>query len=204
MKLVILSPEGADPREPAVLAELFAAGLERYHVRKPGWTPAELEAWLGRLPPEWRPRLILHQHRALVASHGLGGFHWRDTAAAPPEPPAGRAFSSRSCHDPAALLAAFGRYDSVFFGPVFPSISKPGHGPRGDFGPGEISAMLSRRAPADRRTAVLGLGGVTPENAPRCVEMGFDGIAVLGAVWRADDPARAFSRLQTALHRHAA
>lgn len=204
MKLVVLSPENADPREPAVLAALFAAGLERYHVRKPGWSLTETATWLRALPVEWRPRFVLHQHHELVAELGLGGRHWRDDASAPMAPPGGAAFTSRSCHDLATVRAAFGRYDSVFFGPVFPSISKPGHGPHGDFESGELTRVLSRRTPAERRTTVLALGGITPENSPRCRGLGFDGVAVLGAVWQAADPGRVFGQLQTALRRHAA
>jgi len=204
MKLVIISPENADPRESAVLAALFAAGLERYHVRKPGWSLAEMEAWLRLLPAEWRSRLVLHQHPSLVAVYGLGGWHWRDDVLAPLAPPASAVLASRSCHDLITLRTTFGRYDSVFFGPVFSSISKPGHGPRADSDAGELTALLAHRTPAERRTAVLALGGITPENASRCRELGFDGVAVLGAVWQAADPVRVFAQLQTALHRHAA
>ncbi len=214
MKLVVLSPAVAAPREPAVLAALFAAGLERYHVRKPGWTFAELAMWLRALPWAWRPRLVLHQHHELVAELGLGGRHWRDengSAGVAPaqtlnvgETPAVPGFTSRSCHDLAAVRAALGQYDSVFFGPVFSSISKPGHGPRDDLDANELTMVLSRRTCARRRTTILALGGITPENAPRCRALGFDGVAVLGAIWQAADPVRAFAELQDALHRHAA
>jgi thiamine-phosphate pyrophosphorylase len=203
MKLVVLSPESADPREPAVLAALFAAGLERYHVRKPHWSAHELETWLSALPAEWRPRLVLHQHHPLVIALGLGGCHWRDDESAPLAPPA-RGLTSRSCHGLATLRTALGCYDSVFLGPVFPSISKPGHGPWGNFRPDAAATMLSLRSPAARRTTVFALGGVTAQNALHCRALGFDGVAVLGAVWQAADPVRAFVQLQTTLHRHAA
>jgi thiamine-phosphate pyrophosphorylase len=204
MKLVVISPADVEPRESAVLAGLFAAGLERYHVRKPGWSRADLERWLRALPVEWRPCLVLHQHHTLIDELGLGGRHWRDDASAPAQPPASAALTSRSCHTFATVQAALGRYDSVFFGPVFPSLAKPGHGPRDDFNASELTALLSRRSPADRRTAVIALGGVTAETAPRCRALGFDGIAVLGAVWQAADPVSVFHRLKTALSRHAA
>jgi thiamine-phosphate pyrophosphorylase len=204
MKLVVLSPEHADPRELAVLTALFAAGLERYHVRKPRWTFADLSTWLRALPLAWRQRLVLHQHHELVAELGLGGRHWRDDASAPSTPTADPAVTSRSCHDLVTLRGTLGHYDSVLFGPVSASISKPGHGPRDDFDAAQVGAVLSRRTFAERRTGVLALGGVTPESVSRWRALGFDGVAVLGAIWEAADPMRVFAELQSALHRHAA
>jgi thiamine-phosphate pyrophosphorylase len=204
MKLIVITPEAINPREPAALVALFAAGLERCHVRKPSASRDELATWLRAVPAEFRPRLVLHQHHELVPELGLGGRHWRDDPQTPLIPPAGGGFTSRSCHDPATLRAALGRYDSVFFGPVFPSISKPGHGPRADFSPEKISFLLAGRTAAERRTSVIALGGITLENASRCGALGFDGVAVIGTIWQSADPVLAFAQLQLSLARHAA
>ncbi|HXB03124.1 MAG TPA: thiamine phosphate synthase [Opitutaceae bacterium] len=239
MKLVFISPEHDEPREIAVLGALFAAGLERYHVRKPHWSAAQLETWLRALPADWRPRLVLHSHHELVEKFNLGGRHWRDEKVGRviPNPPLqpldmqGKRrvtdnapylpITSRSCHDLATLRAAFGHYDSVFFGPIFPSISKPGYTTeltvqveRGvstrsfknkDLNasgrrvpPAELSSLLNSRTPDERRTTVLALGGVTAGRLPQVRAFGFDGVAVLGAVWQADDPVAAFVELTSA------
>jgi thiamine-phosphate pyrophosphorylase len=226
MKLVVISPEHDEPREIAVLDALFAAGLERYHVRKPHWPATQLETWLRALPAEWRSRLVLHQHHELVARLGLGGYHWRDEkggaaclpaealsalrslgevgAKAGPQDAVSAlrstrsTFTSRSCHDRATLRAALGHYDSVFLGPVFSSISKPGHGPGDDLSTGELSSLLNLRTSNERRTAVLALGGITAERLPQVRALGFDGVAVLGAVWQANDPVAAFCEIKSA------
>jgi thiamine-phosphate pyrophosphorylase len=216
MKLVLISPEHDDPREIAVLGALLAAGLERYHVRKPHWPAGQLETWLRALPAEWRPRLVLHQHHELVATLGLGGRHWRDDGVGRviPNPPPQELsmrenrrakdnapylqITSRSCHDLAMLRTVLGHYDSVFFGPVFPSISKLGHGPSDNFSPTELSSLLNLRTSNERRTAVLALGGVTVARLPQIHALGFDGVAVLGAVWQADDPVAAFCEIKSA------
>ena len=223
MNLVLISPEGDDAREAAMLGELFAMGLERYHVRKPGWSRAKLAAWLGALPTVWRPRLVLHQHHDLVAELALGGVHWRESdlqagrgadAAADPRaiespltaaisatcPAAGsavRGLTSRSCHDLAAVRASLGHFDSIFFGPVFPSISKPGYVPHRNFPFSALSALLAMRGAFERQTRVLALGGITAENAPRALALGFDGVALLGGVWQAAAPLQAFRALQS-------
>jgi thiamine-phosphate pyrophosphorylase len=199
MKLVVISPESDHPSEHRVLGGLFAAGLERYHVRKPAWSCAQLEAWLHAAPTTWHPRLVLHSHHELVSEFGLGGIHQRDTEQLSAASPA----LSRSCHDLPTLRQAIGGYDSVFFGPIFPSISKPGYGPRNDKAATTIAAFLAARGETERRTSVIALGGITPERVPAVRALGFDGVAVIGAVWQAVDPLRAFAELQESLCCHA-
>ena len=80
MRIVVISPESRDPREIPAVGGFLAAGLQRYHVRKPAWSEPELEAWMRGLPPEWRPRIVLHGHRALAERLGLGGWHDGDAS----------------------------------------------------------------------------------------------------------------------------
>ena len=202
MQIVVISPESSDPREVPAMEGLFSAGLERYHVRKPSWNEAEMEAWLRALPQSWRPRLFLHGHHPLVDRLSLGGLHEGDSGESPP------VGSSRSCHGLASLRRHLGRYECLIFGPVFPSISKRGYGPPVDFPWDELKGVLKGgRGPA--QTRVLAVGGVTAGGLARCRELGFDGAAVIGAVWNDPDPVRAFTELFAAARcleaaRHAA
>ena len=139
MRIIVISPDKADPREEAAMEGLFASGLERYHVRKPGWSAAELEAWLLRLPNAWRRRLFLHGHHFLAAKLGLAGRHEKDREGYG-EPPG----ESRSCHDLPSLRMLLGRHAQVLLGPVFPSLSKEGHRPAADFPWEELKGVLGR------------------------------------------------------------
>ncbi len=67
-------------------------------------------------------------------------------------------------------------------GPFFESLSKPGYGP---------ALSLSALTDLPVTTPVYALGGVTPENARHCVEAGAFGIAVVGGILGAPDPATA-------------
>jgi thiamine-phosphate pyrophosphorylase len=189
MRIIVISPESADAREFAAMQGFFAAGLERYHVRKPSWGEAELETWLRGMPQAWLPRIMLHQHHALVAKLGLGGAHERDSG-----PPHGSG-QSRACHDIAKLRICLGAYDSVIFGPVFASLTKKGYGPAADFPWDDLKAALATpRGPV--RTGVFAIGGVGAGQLARCRDLGFDGAALLGAVWNEADPIRAFTAIQ--------
>lgn len=171
MDLIVISPEGDRGDEHATLDRLFAAGLQRYHVRKPGWDQARLNRWLEGVAPQWRPRLT-----------GAFARHWKDDGRAPGQPGPGP-FSSRSCHDGKTLREACGAYDAVFFGPVWASDSKPGRTPLAEGELHAASEYLQNRSRAERRTTVYALSGITPSRVTRISQLGFDGVAVLGGVW---------------------
>lgn len=200
MKLAVISPESHDPREAAVVRALFAAGLDRYHLRKPGWSVPETETFLENFSPAERSRMVIHSHYALASAQGMGGIHDRDTPTVSrgqlPVSPGGTTLRSRACHDLPSLREALGRYDAVLLSPIFPSISKPGHIPDGKIDFSELKTVLSNRSAAERRTLVFALGGIDATNTERCRQLGFDGIAVLGALWGAEDPVRAFQALK--------
>src|SRR5438128_754929 len=79
-------------------------------------------------------------------------------------------------------------------GPCFATGNKPDAGvPLGVEGFGR----LARLAPAG--TPVIAVGGVTAANAPALVRAGAAGVALIGAVWGARDPAAAARALRDAI-----
>src|SRR5207245_1082194 len=79
-------------------------------------------------------------------------------------------------------------------GPCFHTANKPDAGvPLGAEGFGR----LARLAPAG--TPVIGIGGVTAANAPALARAGAAGVAVIGAVWEASDPAAAARALRASI-----
>ena len=206
MRLIVISPEAEDARELAVLAELFAAGLEDYHLRKPTWSRAQLAAWLRAVPDSLHSRIVLHSHHDLAAEFAVGGLHDRDQPTqnafhsyAGTRPPIH--LRSRAVHTLSALRDSLEDYDRLLVSPVFPSLSKPGHGPSADFSFADLRAIFA----LPRRAEIVALGGIDAARIPTCREVGFDAVAVLGAIWQAADPVRAFHSLNLACrHAHAA
>src|SRR5438445_1281816 len=79
-------------------------------------------------------------------------------------------------------------------GPCFHTANKPDAGvPLG----AEGLSRLARLAPAG--TPVIGIGGVTAANAPALARAGAAGVAVIGAVWEASDPAAAARALRASI-----
>lgn len=91
-------------------------------------------------------------------------------------------------------VAARAGADYVTLSPVFESASKPGYGPAlGLDEVGRIAAVTS--------IPVLALGGVTAATARQCVAAGAGGVAVMGSVMRANDPASVVDGLLRQLER---
>lgn len=99
-----------------------------------------------------------------------------------PYPPPRLGLVGRSCHD-AAELARLSTEHYVTLSPVLPTRTKPGYGPA-------LHPSGLRRLIGVSPVPALALGGIeTPEHVSACVEAGAVGVAVLGALMRADDPA---------------
>ncbi|WP_238007701.1 thiamine phosphate synthase [Dactylosporangium sp. AC04546] len=99
----------------------------------------------------------------------------------------------RKCHDLGDLVAAAtGGVDYATLSPIYPTRSKPGYGPPlGLAGLGRMALAVA--------IPVYALGGVdSPARVRDCLDQGAAGVAVMGAVMRADDPARFVKELLTA------
>jgi thiamine-phosphate pyrophosphorylase len=100
----------------------------------------------------------------------------------------------RKCHDLDELAAASaaGTVEFATLSPIFPTRSKPGYGPPlGLAGLGRMALAVS--------VPVYALGGVDrPVRFRDCLDEGAAGAAVMGAVMRAEDPARFVKELLTA------
>ncbi len=198
MKLIVISPEASDPRELPVLADFFAAGLTDYHLRKPAWSREQLAAFLSYVPGEFHRHLVLHSHHDLADEFALRGAHYGD-ADGPPSP----FLRSRAVHTLAKLRASLDSYDRLLLSPIFPSYSKPGHVAPAEFTAND-SAELRALLAEPRDSEVIALGGIDASRIAACRALGFDGVAVLGAIWQAANPLAAFQKIQRSLHAHAA
>ncbi|GBD31542.1 MAG: putative thiamine-phosphate synthase 2 [Gemmatimonadales bacterium] len=90
-------------------------------------------------------------------------------------------FLGRSAHSAEDARAAFAQgADYVFLGPIFETASHPGRSP---LGLEAIRGSLPGR--------VIAIGGITPERAAQCIRAGAYGVAVIRAVWEAEDPGAA-------------
>jgi thiamine-phosphate pyrophosphorylase len=98
----------------------------------------------------------------------------------------------RSCHSAAEVRAAAAEGAAyVTLSPFAPTASKPGYGP--SLTPAEYAEAASAGIP------VYALCGITSDNAAAAIAAGAHGVAVMGEVMRAEDPAAVVRALLAAL-----
>ncbi|MFQ5773329.1 MAG: thiamine phosphate synthase [Kiloniellaceae bacterium] len=178
-------------------AVAFEAGCRWLLLREKDMPPAERLSLLERLVRLARPfgaAVMVSADIAAAKAAGAAGVH----LPAGGDPAAARAALGEgaligySAHDLAEVeAAARAGADYVTLSPVFGTESKPGYGPA--LGLDELRAVA-----ANVSIPVLALGGITPANARSCLEAGASGLAVMGFVMRAADPAASMAELLAA------
>ena len=181
-----------------VVSAAVTAGCRWISLREKD-LPEDEQALLARrlLPVVRSPgaRLLIHGDAALAAQAGADGVH----LAADADAAAARArlgddkligISIHSVGEAAAINPV--HVDYALAGPAFETPSKPGYGPEiGRKGLAEIA----RAAPVP----VLAIGGVNALRVPELIAAGAAGVAVMGGVMRAADPATEVRGLIAAL-----
>jgi thiamine-phosphate pyrophosphorylase len=202
--IVITHPEQID-NEVEQIHELFDKGLEYLHIRKPGISEEDLEDFVNQINDQYKDRLVLHHHLDLALEYDLGGIHISRLKAKSWHKKIEKAFSFRdeksdlrisdSWHSLTELYnqSDLEGLDYIFLSPIFNSISKK-----------EYEASFERyelhKALTQTNQNVVALGGVRPEHIEEVKEVGFSGVAVLGAIWyEGDDPVANFEKFNETL-----
>jgi thiamine-phosphate pyrophosphorylase len=174
---------------------LFESGLELLHIRKPDFSEAEIKSFLSEIKTDFRQRLVLHSHHQLAAQFGIDRIHFTErTRAATSEEnlndwkEKGLTLST-SIHQMIDFEKLSNYFDYAFFGPVFKSISKQNYISNLDF-----KKELEQRK--NNKTALVALGGITPDNIKTALKYGFDDVALLGNTWNSNDPIENFKLCQ--------
>ena len=181
MLIVISSPDKI-PNESELINQLFAQGLEILHLRKPRWNKPDFEALLKSINPEHKRKVVLHQFHELASKYNVKGLHLREENRKQLTVSELKELSkelrcknltfSSSFHSKEEIMLNGNVFDYVFLSPVFDSISKPDY----------VGSKFNVQG-LKSETKVISLGGIDAGNIHKTKELGFDGVAVLGAVW---------------------
>lgn len=198
MKLIAFTRPVFFAGEADILTSLLPA-TDACHLRKEASAPeAAWRALLGALPGSLRHKVWLHGFYELAPEYGLEGVHLnrhvlagsRDAEALIGQWQSRGLRVSVTCHYPGEVDRYRHLADRVLIAPVFDSLSKPGHQAAWD--------PTSWSVPGGSRAEFVALGGVDTGHIPVLSRAGFDGVAVLGALWQASDPEEKILELKTA------
>jgi thiamine-phosphate pyrophosphorylase len=168
-----------------VVAEAVAGGAGWVVLRERDLGYAERRALADDL------RALLPPGRLIVAGPDPLDGDAVHLAARDPLPVDRLALAGRSCHS-LSEIRRLSTEDYVTVSPVFATDSKPGYGPA-------LTPPGAARLGGGLRW--LALGGVTTADQVRaCLAAGADGVAVMGAIMTASDPAAVAASLSAAAH----
>jgi thiamine-phosphate pyrophosphorylase len=187
MQLIIISPSTTFPDEAATVSALFEAGLQRFHLRKPSFSEEEMEDYVKTLPKEHLNKVVVHSAHVLREKHQLGGIHFTKKNVIPEEiKKVLRPYSvSCSAHSYKEAEEKTEGTDYIFLSPVYDSISKSGY--MSGFQPFELKRFIRNynlHSKGTQRAKIFALGGIDENNINSLKEMGFEGAALLGGIWK--------------------
>ena len=183
-RIVISSPTSVT-NEIEKIKALFELGLNLFHLRKPYWSFRETMLFIEQIPPVYHNKIVIHDYYDLTKHYELYGIHsklpvWNLGARS-------SVSTSTSTHSISEFNNIDALFDYAFLSPIFPSISKLGYKSTENW-----KEVLEKRT--NRNTKLIALGGVHPDNITDLNNMGFDGYALLGAIWTLPDGIKNFER----------
>jgi thiamine-phosphate pyrophosphorylase len=185
--IVVISSATAVPNEAAIIQQLFAEGLEVFHLRKPEADEQTVRQLIEAIPAAYHNRIAMHGFFQLMEKYNIHRWHFREehrqsTTKEEMTQLKNKGYTlSTSVHDLPTLQRLTSLFSYAFFSPVFDSISKQQYKgvADGDF------YLKDEQKPV----SVIALGGMDAGNIQSAMAMNFDGAALLGAIWK--EPANA-------------
>jgi thiamine-phosphate pyrophosphorylase len=197
---LLVVTDRSQARQPlaAVAAAALDAGCRWLSLREKDLADVDLILLARRLFPLTRSagaRLLLHGEASVAKLAGVDGVHLQagaDTAAARallgPERLIGVSIHTVTEAEAIDETSA----DYALAGPAFETPSKPGYGP-------EIGRKGLTEIARAARVPVLAIGGINATRVAELISAGATGVAVMGGVMRAPDPAQEVGGLLAAL-----
>ena len=177
VKTIIISNPINFENEISTLIQLFEAGLEYFHLRKPNFSNEEIRRYIDSIPQVYHSKIVLHQHYDLLDVYDIKGIHFTSQTINQIYNYSDRDIhKSCSTHSFDEIDNLKYDFDYIFLSPIFDSISK--HGYLSNFDEAELSAYLKTSG-----KNIVALGGIDSVTASKCADKGFYGVASLGYIW---------------------
>lgn len=193
--VIVLSHPDKVRNEAFLINQLFDAGLQLFHLRKPTASATEVRTIIEQIEKKYHERVVLNQHYELAEEFGIHRFHFSTEKRLKGEHDKWKkegnvlSTSTHSFEEYKSLDACF---EYAFLSPVFDSISKQ------DYKKVEFDIKPSEK----NETGLIALGGIKTINCNELKEKEFDGIGILGAIWQSETPVESFKKIKEVWNTH--
>ena len=194
--MIVITAETNHPNEEKILHALVRAHGITIHVRKPNFTEEEYRLYLTCYA-SIRSHMVIHEHHSLATEFTVKGIHLKERDRKHViEIDNNVRIISTSIHSIDDAINLTASFEYIFYSPLFESISKENYGSNNT-----EQALRDIVIEVRKHTAIpiIGLGGIHARNIAKVKECGFDGAAVLGAVWEQSEPIVAFGEIVSAI-----
>lgn len=191
--IIVISDTHLFANEAKIVNDLFDHGLSLFHLRKYDNSKSEIKAFINEIKPEYRSRMALHQFHEMAHEFGINRLHFSEKDRKEITDEELTQFKndgfilSTSVHSIKEFNVLPSCFDYAFLSPVFDSISKDNYK--------AVTFDLNEKKANEIK--LIALGGVKEDNSVRALEMGFDGIALLGSIWKSKNPSDSFNNIKS-------
>jgi len=165
-------------KEIEVIIGLLHHGLSHFHLRKPDLTIDEYRKFISDIPHEYHNKIIIHSHFELLNEFDLLGYYLSSADRTKITMPENNFIKSTFANSFEELAGLDGEYNYFLMGPIFKSISKPNLNVT--FSHDYLRSQFSEHKYTSK---ILAIGGIKESTTEMAINYGFDGVAILGAVW---------------------
>lgn len=192
--LIVITPEEDIANEAGFINQLFEAGLQLLHIRKPANSIQQTKKMLQSISPAFHPKIVIHSHYELLNNFELKGIHLPERVRKEGNISGLKNIVSTSFHTLEDIKTEKMNFEYAFFSPVFQSISKQGYEPAT-----KIEKIKEFFKSNTIRVPIIALGGITGKNILQLPDIGFNGAACMGYIWKNANPLEQFEKLQKIL-----
>jgi thiamine-phosphate pyrophosphorylase len=198
-ELFIITDPGIFKDEEIYISELLELGASGIYIRKENYSAEYIWNIFKKVDNKFHHKLIVPF--AFYAEHKIKNFdaiiHFKENERTKEN------FSkiqrdtimSTSIHEINERDELERKFRVVFYSPVFNSISKPNYKP-------EISLKELNLKIENRKSKIenlIALGGINEQNILQLKDSGFNGAALLGSIWKSNEPIAAFKKIKISL-----
>lgn len=194
--MVLITSPVSLPDEARIIQRLFEEGLELLHIRKPNASRDEVVNFINGIDEQYHPTLVLHQDYELADVFSINRIHFTEKTRLDFKEITGNLDKqkswvfSTSTHSIETFNMLPDQFTYAFLSPVYESISKSGYIP-------ETNLAESVKKRTNFKTDLIALGGISSENQEQALVNGFNDVALLGAIWNAENPIEEFKKCLT-------